>query len=623
MNNFNNKKSKNNTIDDLSYYRSQISSAAQTVRTNYLLFVSFNAYLLLLVGATSDLDIVTGSKFTLPILSIKLPIGGTYFIAPLFIFLIHLNLLIHISVLARKIEVLRFYTYRKSQGSNNAAVRSLEFISQFLITNSLLPTGIDRQTQCFVHLITIGTIIFLPITLLLAFQIRYLPSHDLLITNWQRCLVIVDVLVSITFIFQISRSLKGFPIKVYTIPSLPLLFLAVTLSLFIAVIPGEKMETKVATPLIVQLFGHDMKEQKTHYDDSQDVPTLESQVASYSKSIFRRNLDLSGQSLGDKDKIIDLSGRDLRYANFRNANLDYSLLYAADLSGANLSKASLRKARMVGSTLIAANLGGANLTQARLSDADLTGANLYQTNLSSAILMRSDLTVANIIETNLKAAIVAGAKFVGARIVNVNAQGLTAGDGDFSHALIKGSTILGGDFTHANLGATTFEETNLFGVDFNNIVFDTKPKEHWSKVRNKIKNIIPLKRMKDSEFTQSIIILNQVKKRMMDITSFKNIDPSTVLMNLTTQELANNSGIDLSALDIAFGLQEEDNIRKQVEEVFAFFACDSDELARGFIFHILQNQNMSGAVFVEQYLAQKKQGDCNSTISRTFLRQLE
>jgi len=86
-------------------------------------------------------------------------------------------------------------------------------------------------------------------------------------------------------------------------------------------------------------------------------------------------------SNGNKGKIANLRGVDLRRENFkavdlRNVNLEEVDLRRADLSesdlkGANLKGADLRKVNLKGT-----NLKGANLMRTNLREADLRGANL-------------------------------------------------------------------------------------------------------------------------------------------------------------------------------------------------------------------------------------------------------
>jgi hypothetical protein len=81
----------------------------------------------------------------------------------------------------------------------------------------------------------------------------------------------------------------------------------------------------------------------------------------------------------------DISGADLREADFSWASLSRANLSEADLSGANLSEANLSEADLSGADLSGADISRANLSWANLSGADITRASLSEVNLSRAI----------------------------------------------------------------------------------------------------------------------------------------------------------------------------------------------------------------------------------------------
>jgi uncharacterized protein YjbI with pentapeptide repeats len=82
----------------------------------------------------------------------------------------------------------------------------------------------------------------------------------------------------------------------------------------------------------------------------------------------------------------DLTGADLRGADFSKVDLCEADLRGANLSGAKLGEADLRKVNLRG-----ANLPGADLHEADLREADLRGANLARANLTGANLASANL----------------------------------------------------------------------------------------------------------------------------------------------------------------------------------------------------------------------------------------
>ena len=100
----------------------------------------------------------------------------------------------------------------------------------------------------------------------------------------------------------------------------------------------------------------------------------------------------------------NLSGADLREANFSDANLRGAVLSEANFSGADLRGAAFIET---------------DLSETDLSGADLRGAHLKRANLSGADLRRADLHSATLVDVDLT-----GADLTGSRIYGVSAWGL-------------------------------------------------------------------------------------------------------------------------------------------------------------------------------------------------------
>ena len=137
--------------------------------------------------------------------------------------------------------------------------------------------------------------------------------------------------------------------------------------------------------------------------------------------IEKHSLWLAGDPNGER---ADLSGADLREADFGGANLSRSdlsgaSLRRANLSGANLSGATLNETNLSWSSLRGADLFGANLNYAKLYGVDLYGAHLYLANLVGANLSGANLREANLREANLYLANLNGANLSGANLSEV------------------------------------------------------------------------------------------------------------------------------------------------------------------------------------------------------------
>jgi uncharacterized protein YjbI with pentapeptide repeats len=116
---------------------------------------------------------------------------------------------------------------------------------------------------------------------------------------------------------------------------------------------------------------------------------------------------------------VDLSGLDLRRANFSGANL----------SGANLSETFLQR-----TDLVAANLSGANLSRAKATRADFSGSNMRGAQMPNAVLHYADLSWTNLTGANLSPIWAEGAYFGNAQIADANLIGAYLRNSDFTNA---------------------------------------------------------------------------------------------------------------------------------------------------------------------------------------------
>jgi hypothetical protein len=132
---------------------------------------------------------------------------------------------------------------------------------------------------------------------------------------------------------------------------------------------------------------------------------------------FLRESDLIPCKIeGQRDKIVDLSG-----ANLRDAELSGLNLREAALDGAFLERANLRKAY-----LPCADLGGSWLHGADLTDAKLIGASLINARLHyrpDASPKAVNLSGADLTHADLSGALLRGANMIGANLKD--AKGLT------------------------------------------------------------------------------------------------------------------------------------------------------------------------------------------------------
>ena len=213
------------------------------------------------------------------------------------------------------------------------------------------------------------------------------------------------------------------------------------------------------------------------------------------KTVLPEKWELIHNIVNEPEIHRQLAGRDLSFANLkdanlRGANLEGANLFGADLenvnlinanlSQADLSRASLDAADLEGSNLENAKLEGtrldkANLRKARLQSANLKGAFLKQVDLESAQLEAADLRNANMDGADLRSASLKGAKFDSVidlpekwQLVYDIVNNDTVDDldqKDLSWANLSGVNLEGVNLEGANLRGAILQNANLKGAN--------------------------------------------------------------------------------------------------------------------------------------------------------------
>jgi uncharacterized protein YjbI with pentapeptide repeats len=163
------------------------NSASQTVAALHVAFLAFVAYLGVIVWGTSHEDLLRISPVKLPILDVELPLTAFYNFVPWMVVLLHFNLMMQLELLSCKLWNLDRDLPDTIDGQQ---VRDRLFIFPFthLIAGR---TGV-LLIRWLLSLVVGITVIALPLFMLLAAQIRFLPFHDEAITWSQRLAVWID-----------------------------------------------------------------------------------------------------------------------------------------------------------------------------------------------------------------------------------------------------------------------------------------------------------------------------------------------------------------------------------------------------------------------------------------------
>ena len=82
-----------------------VNHAASTVRTLFFTFLLLGTYVGVIIGSTTDEQLLRISPVTLPILNVQLPIKAFYAIIPWLLLLVHFNCLLYLALLARTLRM--------------------------------------------------------------------------------------------------------------------------------------------------------------------------------------------------------------------------------------------------------------------------------------------------------------------------------------------------------------------------------------------------------------------------------------------------------------------------------------------------------------------------------------
>ncbi len=162
----------------------------------------------------------------------------------------------------------------------------------------------------------------------------------------------------------------------------------------------------------------------------------------------------------------DLSGADLKRANFRYANLNDANLEEADMEGANLGRAylegaELRGARQRGAHLFSADLRHAVMRRTDLREAQMWYAHLERADLRGATFTGADLRCCDLTGADLRSADLGGASLACANLWRT----------DLRDALLTGTNLHGARFTECRLAGADFDRAEAALTAFNAVDF--------------------------------------------------------------------------------------------------------------------------------------------------------
>ena len=476
-------------LDDskVSGLQSAVNSASSTAGGIWLSFLTFMAYLTMAVGSVNHEALLRESPITLPVLNVQLPLVAFFWIAPLFLLLFHFYIFLQLTMLVRKIATLNAELAAFPDATQDPYRRELD---SFVVVQFLCGAHEERRGTVgyLLRFIASVTLVFVPILLLLQFQLTFLPYHNSFVTWVHRLAVLIDLRLIWVFWFAIVRgdgqirfpeaellwkssrhAYEGAEKRAERSPILARLkinirelnrknrapfmlsFLVLFASLFCFAYKGEYIAKLMQVP--------------TYASGKWTLVTLSDvflhgrvdMVKGRPESWFSNVLVVPNKKLVKDEDLekpfpaISLRGRDLRGAVLINSDLR-----DADFTGANLNDARLDNA-----ILVRAKFGCAASSQ------DSNAADLSWPSDQCTWLQR-----ASFFQARLQRADFTNARMQGSVLINANLQGAALRGtqleyADLAGAQLQGSQIMGADFRYSNLGNANFMGSYIYSTVLN------------------------------------------------------------------------------------------------------------------------------------------------------------
>ncbi len=503
-------------------------SSAVTHRSLTIFYLAALGFVGIIVEGTTHEQLLNPEiSIAIPVIGSSIPVLSFYIAAPIFLLFLHTQLLLQVLQLSNSFSnFAKRSPFKVAIGNSKKKEDWRNLVLPTLLTSVLLqPPNLNRYAYFLMHGIAFISYWCLVPFLLLRLQWNFLPYHSELITGLHQVCVSISFLLIAFFFFEIKNiNQKERSFFNYSMATLRVCFFLVTFTLIplfcwtVLTIPETPEENEACLPIPFNILSK-----------SSIIKPSSNKKCSKIEDFVARNLNLSGKQLTlkpapeilakfhekkNRKKLLkfyvtlNLTKRNLRFANFEGADLT-----KADFSGAildyvnfrrtnlqntrwepydyfrkgrdnqrvqfsvntqnweksdirdllpdktsakfiNLQKANLQEAKMMTADLQGADLSNANLEGANMAIVNLQGSNIYSANLKGVILNSANLKGAFIFATNLENADMRSTYQPGAFIYDTNLKNT-----QLSRANLQGTEI-----SHAKLKGAIMEEVNLKGA---------------------------------------------------------------------------------------------------------------------------------------------------------------
>lgn len=421
------------------------NAASATARNAWLAFLVLIAYLLVTLAGVTHTDLLLNSPIKLPIVNVAIPLFSFFWVAPFLLLLVHLGLLMQHAMLAHKFALFSDVISARETGLSRDHPDRRQ-VNSYVFAYLLAGPKPLRVLGYLMRLMVFVTLSLLPVLVLLYFQVKFLPFHDVAATHAHRLVILLDLVllfsvrpfIAMPYLRPAGRKLRlgsehwPWELSYRNLGVSAALYLAVLgFSVLVATVPqgcfwpfGSQnddcfsLDRLTAGWAPAQVGSRAQPREvftptKLLFEGEPDLITGKP-TSWFARNIIVTDKDLVPDKDGDSGEVsISLRGRDLRFAVLNRSDLHRADLAGVDLRGASLAHTRLDKAR----------LGKAQLQGADLARAQLQGANLGLTQLQGADLRRAQLQGADLGGAQLQGANLGGARLQGADLGSARLQG--------------------------------------------------------------------------------------------------------------------------------------------------------------------------------------------------------
>ena len=431
---------------DLQTLRDAVVDAASVGGSLWLSYLFVFFYLAIAAGGVTHRDLLFENPVKLPFLNIELPLIGFFVLGPPLFVIVHAYTLLHFTLLAGKVRDFDA-ALRQQIGDvdTQAGLRRqlpINIFVQFLAGPREARTG---GIGWLLRLITWISLIAGPISLLVFFQLQFLPYHNDAVCWWQRLIVVADIV--LLWVLWPWADLRRGKLVAYFAAS----FVPVLLVFTVATFPGEWLDENLPSVKIIPTEWPVWTSRTIRPDDMGALPV--SRWISPHEILFAGDVDFAtGKRRSLLSNSLVLPNLDV---------IDHTKFDTEAKIAALPQTLSLRGRHLEGAVFALADLRKVDFTAARLRDAFLSGADLRNTKFGCARagtqLECSDLRGAVFFEANLQGVSLDGAQLTRAVLPRAQMQGVSLRKAQLQGAWLQGARLEGALLDEALLWGAHFE----------------------------------------------------------------------------------------------------------------------------------------------------------------------